>query len=127
MRACLLVITCKSLVQLCFRIIIQEQLDEIKAVWNSHRIRPTRNPSVPSGIPEVMYIVHSCGVLRTSWFHTVTLMTADRHASSSHLSRATMICNIVMSESVLTFPSNLLEAQEFYLTSRDAVRSLIFN
>ncbi|CAL8258817.1 unnamed protein product [Arctogadus glacialis] len=35
----------KSLVQFCFRNIIQDELDEIKRVWNSHRIRPTNNPN----------------------------------------------------------------------------------
>lgn len=33
----------------------QEQLNEIKKVWNTHRIRPSRNPSVPSGIPNIMF------------------------------------------------------------------------
>ena len=37
------------------------------------------------------------------------------------------LCNMIMSELDLTFPENILQAQEFYLTIREAVRSLIFN
>lgn len=65
----------------------QEELDEINAVWNSHRIRPTRNHNVPVGFLKWCTLHHSCGVLTTSSFHTMTLMTADRHASFFELQR----------------------------------------
>lgn len=45
----------KALIQFCFMSFIQEDLNDIKHVWNSHRIRPSRNTSVPSGIPNVMH------------------------------------------------------------------------
>ncbi|KAJ8290578.1 hypothetical protein GJAV_G00014810 [Gymnothorax javanicus] len=43
--------------------IIQDQLNEIKNVWNTHRIRPSRNPNLPSGIPNIMFsAAHLWGV-----------------------------------------------------------------
>ncbi|KAF3851807.1 hypothetical protein F7725_005162 [Dissostichus mawsoni] len=35
--------------------IIQEDLNEIRHVWNAHRIRPSTNANVPAGIPNIMY------------------------------------------------------------------------
>ncbi|KAF3839919.1 hypothetical protein F7725_018636 [Dissostichus mawsoni] len=37
----------KALVQLCFMAIIQEDLNEIRHVWNAHRIRPSTNAMSP--------------------------------------------------------------------------------
>ena len=36
-----------------------QELDEVSMVWNSHRIRPSRNDAVPSGRPIVMYSLPS--------------------------------------------------------------------
>ncbi|KAJ4922985.1 hypothetical protein JOQ06_021686 [Pogonophryne albipinna] len=90
----------KSLVQLSFRNVIQEHLDKIKAVWNTHRIRPTKNCNVPSGIPDVMYAVPQL------WG------SEDCVVPHSNLVRP-------------YFPHK--QAQDFYLTIREALRSLIFN
>ncbi|KAL7393681.1 hypothetical protein ABVT39_014352 [Epinephelus coioides] len=45
----------KAILQLCVMGLIQEELNNIKDVWNAHRIRPTSNPNVLHGIPNVMY------------------------------------------------------------------------
>jgi len=34
---------------------LQDELDKVAAVWNSHVIRPSRNIRVPSGRPNVMF------------------------------------------------------------------------
>lgn len=36
----------------------QAELDKVVELWNSHRIRPSKNRNVPSGRPVVMY---TCG------------------------------------------------------------------
>lgn len=33
----------------------QDELDDTVRVWDAHTIRPSRNPNVPSGQPNVMY------------------------------------------------------------------------
>ncbi|WAR17141.1 hypothetical protein MAR_031735 [Mya arenaria] len=45
----------KALVQFCFMDVIQEELDEVRQLWNCHRIRPVRNNISPSGRPVTMY------------------------------------------------------------------------
>ena len=39
-----------------FLFLQQELLNDIQGVWNAHRMRPSKNPNVPSGIPDVMYM-----------------------------------------------------------------------
>nr|XP_046264635.1 uncharacterized protein LOC124069481 [Scatophagus argus] len=46
----------KSLIQYCFMGIIQDELDDIICVWDSHVIRPSKNDRVPSGRPRIMYM-----------------------------------------------------------------------
>lgn len=38
----------------CFHGVLQEDLDNVRLHWNTHRIRPSRHGTVP-GIPEVLY------------------------------------------------------------------------
>ena len=35
----------------------QDELDEVASVWNSHRIRPSKNATVAFGQPNSMYMV----------------------------------------------------------------------
>ena len=39
----------------CFMALIQWELDETRALWNSHRIREVRHSECPSGHPDVLY------------------------------------------------------------------------
>ncbi|XP_060595300.1 uncharacterized protein LOC132749519 [Ruditapes philippinarum] len=45
----------KAILQFCFMNLIQEELNEIASLWNSHRIRPSKNQTSPNGRPVVMY------------------------------------------------------------------------
>ncbi|KAF3844458.1 hypothetical protein F7725_007621 [Dissostichus mawsoni] len=121
----------KSLVQLSFRNVIQEHLDKIKAVWNTHRIRPTKNCNVPSGIPDVMYTVpqlwgsEDCVVPHSD---LGACKQACKFLSTIPCDEDVFdLCNMIMLESGLTFPTNIPQAQDLYLTIREALRSLIFN
>ncbi|XP_048124321.1 uncharacterized protein LOC125310724 [Alosa alosa] len=46
----------KALIQLCFMGPIKDELNSIMNIWNAHRIRPSTNASVPSGVPDLMYV-----------------------------------------------------------------------
>ncbi len=37
--------------------IIQEDLDQVAQEWNTHRIRPSRNAEVPSGVPDQLFFL----------------------------------------------------------------------
>ncbi|KAL3866159.1 hypothetical protein ACJMK2_043487 [Sinanodonta woodiana] len=47
----------KNLVLFCFLGMIQDELDLVAEVWDSHVIRPSRNLIVPNGIPNIMFSV----------------------------------------------------------------------
>ncbi|XP_077862696.1 uncharacterized protein LOC144344733 [Saccoglossus kowalevskii] len=46
-----------NIIQFCFMNLIQAELDEVARIWNSHRIRSSRNQTAPSGRPLMMYSV----------------------------------------------------------------------
>ena len=37
----------------------QKELDDVARLWNTHRIRPSKNQNVPSGVPLLMYTAPS--------------------------------------------------------------------
>ncbi|XP_062600142.1 uncharacterized protein LOC134261754 [Saccostrea cucullata] len=45
----------KSILQFCFMQTIQDEINEVVEIWNTHRIRPYRNQISPSGRPNIMY------------------------------------------------------------------------
>lgn len=48
----------KSVLQFCFMGKMQDELDQVSSVWNSHRIRSSKtNSFVPYGIPNTLYLV----------------------------------------------------------------------
>ena len=42
--------------EVCFTGILQIELDNIKEMWNSHRIRNSRNAKYPGGRPDILYV-----------------------------------------------------------------------
>ena len=47
--------------------LLQSELDDVAKVWNTHRIRPTRNQRAPYGRPILMY--HTPEMYETERFH----------------------------------------------------------
>ena len=45
----------KECMKFCFSVILQSELDNIKEMWNNHRIRNSRNAESPWGIPDILY------------------------------------------------------------------------
>lgn len=39
--------------------VIREDLDHVREMWNTHRIRPSRGAACPPGIPDELYFVPS--------------------------------------------------------------------
>ena len=42
---------------LCFMHIIQRELNTLVHEWNTHRVRPSRNCSLPGGIPDELFFL----------------------------------------------------------------------
>ncbi|KAI7801287.1 hypothetical protein IRJ41_003539 [Triplophysa rosa] len=120
----------KALLQLCFRNIIQEQLDDIATVWNAHRIRPSANCNVPCGIPNIMFMAPQL------WGTEDFIVQPDSDLQIAQEACMFLsaipcdeevfdLCTILMEEQNLRFPSDRREAFELYVELRDAIRSQI--
>ncbi|KAJ8245053.1 hypothetical protein GJAV_G00276110 [Gymnothorax javanicus] len=122
----------KALSQFCFMNIIQEQLNETRNVWNAHRIRPSKNPTVPSGIPNIMF---SAPHLWGADDHIVRVNAIDLATAKQTCKFLTAIpcdedifdlCTITMEESGLGFPNNISDALDLYMSLRDVIRPQLF-
>ncbi|XDV33831.1 hypothetical protein PO909_004099 [Leuciscus waleckii] len=121
----------KALLQLCFRNIIQEELNEIATVWNAHRIRPSANCNVPSGIPNIMFMAPQLYGTEDFIVHQDRddLQTAED--ACLFLSAVPCdeevfdLCTIFMEERHLSFPRDRQEALELYVELRNVVRPQI--
>ncbi|KAJ8048760.1 hypothetical protein HOLleu_01206 [Holothuria leucospilota] len=81
----------KSLVQFCFMSLIQCELDTVTEMWNTHKIRPSRNAHVPSGRPVVMYYApHLWGF--TDKLHILDPNNVDACANQAEF-RSTIPCD----------------------------------
>lgn len=47
----------RDCLRLCFMHIIQRELNTLVHEWNTHQLRPTRNCSVPAGIPDELFFL----------------------------------------------------------------------
>lgn len=45
----------KDCLWFCFAELLQEDLNAVKQHWNTHRIRKSRNDTIPAGVPDVLY------------------------------------------------------------------------
>ncbi|CAK6976222.1 uncharacterized protein LOC119798927 [Scomber scombrus] len=121
----------KALIQLCFMGPVQEELNSIKGVWNAHRIRPSTNPGLPSGIPDLMYVAsHLWGADD----HLVPLNENDLAVCKENCTFLSFVpcdpdvfdfCTIVMYERGLQLSDGSHQAVDLYLTLRDIVHPLI--
>ncbi|KAJ0060283.1 hypothetical protein NL108_007790 [Boleophthalmus pectinirostris] len=117
----------KSLSQFCFMPIIQELLNDIRDVWNAHRIRPTNNANVPSGVPGIMYTAPHLWNAE----ECVVPLSKDLGPCKEKCIFLSSIpcdmdvfdlCTITMAESGLQFPNTMPESLELYFQLRDTLR-----
>lgn len=106
-------------------------MDDVAHVWNAHIIRPSANPNVPSGQPNVMF----------SWpelYGTQDYICAvDNDALQLCKSRCTFrqpvpcdpdvyeLCNILMTELNLPIPSEIYQALDLYMCLREKLIELL--
>jgi hypothetical protein len=114
----------KNLVLFCFLAIIQDELDAVVEVWDSHLIRPSRNDRVAHGKPNVMYYVPQL------YGSTDYVCTVSQEEIAVCRERCTMrscvpcdedvyeFCLIIMGEYNLKIPKDATEAVDLYLQLR---------
>ena len=50
-----------EILRFCFMEVFQNDLNEVAAMWNMHRIRPSRGARCPAGIPDELYFLPPAG------------------------------------------------------------------
>lgn len=109
----------------------QDELDDTAWTWNAHVIRPSRNPNVPSGRPNIMFSVpelyqatdHLCSVDEVAVEACATECTFRQPIPCDpdvyHL------CNILMAESQLNVPDDPYQALNLYMHLRDVITAAL--
>ncbi|XP_038133904.1 uncharacterized protein LOC119778637 [Cyprinodon tularosa] len=121
----------KAILQFCCMGLIQDELEDTVQVWNAHTIRPSKNISVPSGRPNVMYALPQLYGTRD-----FLSLVEDEHiqlCKDECVFRQLIpcdpdvygLCNILMSESHLTLPRDPYQAVNLYRHLREAITAAI--
>lgn len=116
-----------------FCVSVQDELDEVLAVWNAHRIRPSKTTCVPYGIPNAMYCTpelwgcsdYLCDV------HTndLEVCLTSCPMSTDHFFHCDAdifdICSTIMQDKQLHFPSDTWDLLQLYCTLRTELHNLL--
>eukprot|EP00105_Crassostrea_gigas_P025855 XP_011446570.1 PREDICTED: uncharacterized protein LOC105341643 [Crassostrea gigas] len=116
-----------SLIQFCFTALVQRELDAVRAIWNSHRIRPSKNENVPHGRPTVMFsmpeIFHTKNFLKTVDQRDVNICMSEcvfRGRSTCDPEMFELLL-IYMTENNLSPPTTAREGLKLYEKLRTSV------
>ena len=114
----------------CFFGVLQHELDEIKSLWNSHRIRHIKNSNSPGGRLDVVYFTpEGLGV-------TDCKLRLDRHDVNLAMDYCETpslfgcsadflkLSRIIMQEKNLTVPKNAADAKTLYITLIQEIENL---
>lgn len=108
-------------IKFCFLNILQEELDETRRFWNSHRIRKVRNSECPAGRPDFIHVSPShYGVTDGG----IVISQGDLLAAKPFISCDLMfgcsreyveLAKILMYENGFSMPHSVNEAMSLYL------------
>lgn len=112
---------------------LQDALDDTARVWDSHLIRPSKNPNVPSGRPSVMFQVPS--LYRTQDFlnsvddEDVSLCKLEyEHRTLYPCDRDVYdMCMLVMQEERIDHPSSPEDGIELFLKLREHINDALWS
>lgn len=109
----------------------QRELQEVAQLWNSHRIRPSRNAVSPSGRPLLMYSIPelfgSTDHLKVVDPQQIELCREECLPRGPFPCDQTVfdICCLIMSENHLQPPTTVEEAIELYLFLRAKIIAML--
>ncbi|XP_078314648.1 uncharacterized protein LOC144619723 [Crassostrea virginica] len=117
----------KNILQFCFMQMIQDEIDAIVEIWNTHRIRPYRNRITPSGRPTIMYSIpclygarsHLCEVTEEQ----INVCQTECKPKTQYPCDKTVyeLCCVLMEEFNLVAPSSPNEGLQLYAYLRNSV------
>ena len=106
---------------LTFSGMLQQELDEIKSMWNYHRLRNSREAECPGGKPDVLYHTpsHSGGIeCKLPLNHTdleLVKQNTEYPDFPEYTPELQEITGTVMAEQNINLPDNCEKARELYL------------
>ena len=110
---------------------LQDELDSTVKTWNNHVIRPSRNPNVPSGRPNIMYEVPR---IYLTYDYKQNVDVNELNACQNEcLSRSTFpcdedvynVCIFLMQDRSLNMPTNPYNGVDLFMHLRDSVKELL--
>ena len=108
----------KKCLQFCFMDFIQNELNETKKLWNSHRIRKTCTAECPSGRPDVLYFANNeidCGyVLPNAKVDVCKDLLNDEDAGYNNIHAVSQLCAVLVEENNFEMPSSVNNAKDLY-------------
>ena len=114
----------------CFFGVLQHEHDEIKSLWNSHRIGHIRNLNGPGGPPDILYFTPEGSGGTDCKFHLdshdVNLVMDYCETPSLFGCSAEFLelSRIIMQEKNLTVPENAADAKTLYITLIQEIEKL---
>ena len=109
---------------------LQHELDEIKSLWNSHRIRHIRNSNGPAGRSDVLYFAPEGSGVTDCKFH---LDSHDVNLAMGYCETPSLfgcsaefleLSRIIMQEKNLTVLENAGNAKTLYITLIQEIEKL---
>ncbi|KAL3973486.1 ADP-sugar pyrophosphatase / 8-oxo-dGDP phosphatase / ADP-D-ribose pyrophosphorylase [Sarotherodon galilaeus] len=104
-----------------------DELDDAAQVWNTHSIRPSKNINIPSGRPNVMYTLPELYGTRdflcpTEEEHVYLCKNECVFQLTKPCDQVVYeLCNILMSQSHLTPPTDPYQAVNLYMHLRETI------
>ena len=113
----------------CFTLIIKQELDEMKSIWNTHYIREVRNSKCPPGRPNV-----SCFMPEQSGGRSFRFPVNEMDINACHpfcqlpdvnscTNETHELVKLIMREEGLEFPSNATKAKKSFYFHHQKYRS----
>ena len=110
---------------------LQDDLDRMVEVWDSHLIRPSRNDRVPHGRPNIMHSLP--GLYGTRDYKCPVLLDDIEHQTQHCVFRENIpcdsdifeVCHDIMMERGLDLPQTPEQCLDLYHVLRDALHSSI--
>ena len=105
----------------CFMFIIQQELDEMKSMWNTHYIKEVRNSECPIDRPNILYFMSEQSGGRSFRFHVNEMHINPCHPffelpDVNSYTNETQELVRLMCEEELEFPCNATEAKNIFIS-----------
>ena len=113
----------------CFMSIIQDELHEMKKIWNTHYTREVRNSENPPGRPNVLYFLpeRSGGGNSPINMNVVEVCNAfvEQPSITGCTDHSHELARLIMHENALELPKSATEARNLFVTLIQNIEAML--